>query len=107
MSDLLEAIRIAVASGASPEARKAGAAACRALLTDLDGGVPSSAPLPLNASMIANVVSAMRGVPSEQLLDLAIAKLRSTLPADARLPPVKRRKFHIVPIPTSKGISAP
>lgn len=99
MNDLLETIRISLAADAAPAARQAGAAACRTILVGLEGGVPPSATPPLNASAIANVVTALRGVPPEQLLDLAIAKLRSALPAGVEPSSVKPLKFHIVPVP--------
>ena len=105
MTDPIEAIRAAIADGATAEARTAGAAACRAILGALEAsaGQPMATATPIDTSQIASIVGALRGVPAEQLLDLAIAKLRSALPADAAVPPVTPLKFHILPIPPIGG----
>jgi hypothetical protein len=105
MLDPIETIRAALADDASPEARTAGAAACRAILGALEAspGEQMATATPINTSQIAGIVGALRGVPPEQLLDLAIAKLRSALPADATVPPVTPLKFHILPIPPIGG----
>jgi len=101
MLDLIEAIRAAVATEASPEARAAGAAACRAILGALEAspGQPMATAAPIDTSQIATVVGALRGIPADQLLDLAIAKLRSALPAGTDVPRVEPLKFHIIPLP--------
>ncbi len=100
MDELLESIRIAVAVDASPQDRGTGASACRTILAALEAtpGQPLAA-MPINASQIASVVGALRGVPPDQLLDLAIARLRAALPTDAQLPRVEPLKFHIIPLP--------
>ena len=74
MTDLIDCIRTALADGATPEAKQAGAAACCAIYAALSPppGVPMSNP---HASPRPNV---------DQILDLAIGKLRSMLPADAQ-----------------------
>jgi hypothetical protein len=103
MHDPIEIIRIALTPDATPEARAAGAVACRAILAALDSTTAPSAGAPtLNAEAIASVVAALRGVAPEQLLDLAITKLRSALPAGAQVSPVRPIKFHLVPL--SKGV---
>lgn len=102
MENALEAIRLSVEPEATPEARTAGIAACRAILAALD----PSAQMPsqprggtsIDASQIATLVGALRGVPPDQLLDLAITKLRAALPADASTPAPKGIAFHLVPI---------
>ncbi|HEX4354853.1 MAG TPA: hypothetical protein VHZ95_18105, partial [Polyangiales bacterium] len=87
---------------ASPDARKAGAAACRTLLATLENGhlqpPPPAAPEMPTAQGIASALVALRGVPPEQLLDLAIKQLRSKLPAGATVQPVAPIKFHIIPV---------
>lgn len=95
MIDFIETIRIATAADATVEARAAGAQACRALLAVLEppAAVVEQAPIP----PVASIVAAMRGVPSDQLLDLAIAKLRAALPAGTSVPAVAPIKFHLVP----------
>ena len=104
--DLLEAIRAAVAEGASDEARARGAHACRALLVALEAlsgepaaPVPPAPPTPnINIGAIA---SAIRGVPPGQLADLLIAKLRTLVPADAQgATAVRRFDIPLVKVPT-------
>ncbi len=101
MQELLDAIRAAVAPEASAESRAAGAGACRAIMTTLEArpGEPITSAITTPASPIAAIVSGLRGVPADQLLDLAIAKLRSMLPADANVPKIAPLKFITVPVP--------
>ena len=101
MQALLEAIHVAVSPDASPEARARGAEACRTILAALDAtpGEPMTATAVAQPSPIASIVGALRGVPPDQLLDLAIAKLRAALPPGAEVPAVTPLKFHIVPLP--------
>lgn len=47
---------------------------------------------------IAGLVSALRGVPVDQLLDLAIAKMRAALPAGTSVPRAQPVKFQLVPV---------
>ncbi|MCA9675604.1 MAG: hypothetical protein KC464_11255 [Myxococcales bacterium] len=74
MSDLLDCIRTAMTEGATPEQKQAGAAACCAIYSALSPppGVPLTVPH-----------APQSRVGLDQVLDLAIAKLRSMLPADA------------------------
>ena len=106
MDNVIDSIRAAIVSDATPEATATGATACRAILAALGGtpGQPLGAPVavPHSATQIANAVSALRGVPAEQLLDLAIAKLRAALPAGVEVAPTKPINFHIIPAP--KGL---
>ncbi len=102
--NLIEQIRAAVAEGATEETRAAGANACRTLLAALDtqpgaamGTVPTPLAAPIQAPQIAAVVSALRGVPPDQLLDLAIQRLRAALPAGVEVPAVPSLKFQIIP----------
>jgi hypothetical protein len=97
---MLVAIRGAFTADATDDARRAGAAACHALLAALQPNAPAqpNAAVQLNAAAVAQAVSALRGVPAEQLLDLAIAKLRTALPAGVEPPAVKPLNFHFVPI---------
>ncbi len=76
MTDLLDCIRIALAEGATPEQKQAGAAACCAAYAALSPppGVPISVPHAPRA-----------GVNVDQVLDVAITKLRSMLPAAANV----------------------
>ena len=73
MDTFIEAIRAAVAEGATADQKHAGAVACRAILTALEG--PAGQPLTLPA-----VASPRLEV--DQVLDLVIARLRAMVPAD-------------------------
>jgi hypothetical protein len=99
MENVLEAIRAAVAVDATAEARTAGVAACRAILAALEAqpGEPIVANVVApSPSPIATVVAALRGVPADQLLDLAIAKLRAALPAGTDVPHAQPLKFQLI-----------
>jgi hypothetical protein len=102
MENVIDSIRAAIATDATPEAKAAGATACRAILAALEAtpGQPlAPVVVPFNGSQIAGVVSALRGVPPDQLLDLAIQRLRAALPAGVEVPPAPPLKFNIVPVP--------
>ena len=105
MEPLLEDIRIALAPDAPVEARAAAVAACQTIIAKLQPNTaePSPAERSPTPSQIAGMVAALRGVPSEQLLDLAISKLRAALPAGTSAPQPSPLKFHIVPIPAPRG----
>jgi hypothetical protein len=94
MDDLLEQIRAALAPDATDDARAAAANACRSIVSTLE---PPPPPNPMT-----EVANTLRGIPAEQLLDLAIAKLRSALPAGVEVPPVPKLEFHFVPLPKAK-----
>ena len=100
MENLIESIRTALTSDATPDARIAGASACRTILAALEGtaGEPMATAVSANPSPIASIIGALRGVPPDQLLDLAITKLRAALPASAEVPAVAPIKFHILPV---------
>ena len=101
MEKVIDAIRAAVVPDATPETRAAGVTACRAVLAALEGtpGQPHALPVPTNT--IASVIGALRGVPLEQLLDVAIARVRAALPADVNVEPVKAMKLPLVPLPAA------
>lgn len=107
MDNLLESIRAAVAADASPEARAAGASACRTFLTALEGtvGQPLGAIVatPPMVPPIADIVAALRGVPSDQLLDLAISKMRAALPTGTDVPKVRPLDFRLITVPRPGG----
>lgn len=98
MDNVIDAIRAAVAPDASPEAKAAGIAACRAIVAALEGTQAQSFAPVAPASPVAALVGALRGVPPEQLLDLAIAKLRAALPAGTEVAPVRPIKIDLVPV---------
>jgi hypothetical protein len=97
---LIETIRNAGAADATNEARAAGAQACRTILAALEAttGEPMSASV-VDTSPLMAAVSMLRGVPPDQLLDLAIAKLKASLPAGVEAPKVEPLKFHIIQLP--------
>ena len=89
METHIEAIRAALGPESSDERRAAGVTSCRAILAALEAtpgrplALPSAPAVPRPA--IAELVLALRGMPHEQLLDVAIGRLRALVP-DA--PPV-------------------
>jgi hypothetical protein len=98
MIDLVEAIRIAMEPDATVEARAAGASACRSILATLETPIQSSERPAFNPAQIAGLVTALRGVPADQLLDLAIARLRAALPAGTAVPQSQPLKLQLIPM---------
>jgi hypothetical protein len=101
MNEVIEAIREALATDATTEARANGVAACRAVLTALEaapGEAFTATPIPVASAtpQVTNIVSMLRSVPPDQLLDLAIAKLRAALPAGADVAQVQPLKFQFI-----------
>jgi len=100
MEALIESIRAATSVDASDETRAAGAQACRTILSALEA--KSGEPLVAAASPtspIAAAVSVLRGMSPEQLLDLAIARLKAAVPEGAPLVAAQPVKFHLLPVP--------
>ena len=106
MDDLVDAIHAAVAPDATSEARAAGVAACRTMLGLLEAQ-PGQPLLPAPAAVppeLAGMLHALRSVPPDQLLELAIDKLRAleaargTRHAGAHVRP-GGISFRMVPIP--------
>jgi len=102
MDSILETIRLAVDPQATVEAKAAGVAACRAVITALEAkpGTPLATPI-ATSSPVAAMVASLRGVPIEQLLDLAIARLGSAVPANSE-PTAKPRGFDFIRVPMPK-----
>ena len=100
MNDVVDAIRAAVAPGASAEARAAGAAACRALAAKLD---PAGTPQPpiIAPELVQQLIGVLRTMDIDQVLDLAIAKLRTGGAAEAApaLPAARPFVIPMVPVP--------
>jgi len=113
MDDLIESIKTAIANDANDEARAKGAVACRTILSTLQtqAGEPMApaAPMPEapTATQIASIVGALRQLPPDQLLDLAIARLRAALPSAAEAPTTAPTpvRFQIVQVPPFRGKS--
>jgi hypothetical protein len=55
------------------------------------------------SSPVATIVTSLRNLPPEQLLDLAIQRLRAALPADATVPAPTGIQFQLVPVPPIGG----
>lgn len=112
MENLIEAIRNAIASDASDEARAIGAQACRTILIALE--TPRGEPLEATAAPTATagepvapihaVVAALRGMPPDQLLDLAIARLKVALPPGTEVSPVRSLNVPLVAVPALTGV---
>ncbi len=62
---------------------------------------PTATPLPPAAAAAVSMISALRNMPPEQLMELAIARLRAALPAEvaASSPSVAPVRFHFIPLP--------
>jgi hypothetical protein len=104
VENFFESIRAASAPDATTEARTEGVAACRAILAALGEPVASAPLAPPAPPPIASMVAALRGVPPDQLLDLAIQRLRAALPPGVEVPPAQPLKFHLVPAPKLGGV---
>jgi hypothetical protein len=103
MDALLESIRTALVPEASADAREAGANACRTILTALEA--KPAEPMPatvVEPAQIAALITTMRGMPPDQLLELAIAKLRSMFPDEANVPRAAPMRLQFVPVPGGK-----
>ena len=99
MDDVIDSIRAAVAADATPDAKAAGIASCRTILAALDATPGQPIVPPPSISPIAAMVGALRGVPPDQLLDVAIARLRAALPAGAESTAPTPLKMHIITLP--------
>jgi hypothetical protein len=77
MQDPIEAIRAAVADGATAEQKAHGAAACRAILAAL--GAEPGKPIAMPGAPSPHPLA---GIDAGQALDLLIAKLTAALPKD-------------------------
>jgi hypothetical protein len=111
MENLIESIKNALAPGVSDEVRMAGVQACRTILIALEtpAGEPMAAPTVPTATAIEPTaplhaaVAALRGLPPEQLLDLAIARLKAALPPGAEAPQVRRLNVPLVAVGPLRG----
>jgi hypothetical protein len=125
LQELVATIRASVAPGVTPEARAAGAAACRAILSALEAQVgqpmvatptpqASTQPTPPSASPLARILSQLAGMPREQLtgmlsqlgampreqlIEFLLNRLRSALPPGAATRVSAGPRFHLIQIP--------
>lgn len=112
--ELIAAIRTALATDASPEARATGASACRAILRGLEPAQvrnatpPSSPSSPSSpASMLAGTplgaaLGALNSVPREQILELLVSGLRAVL-GHGSLPTYRAAPIHRPPDTTERS----
>lgn len=114
---IIQIVRDALAENATSEARDAGAAACRAILHHLEphNGAPTEPTVDREHERrdvahatdttrptmpeVAALAAAIRTVPVDQLLDLAIAKLRALVPDEAAKPASRGLAIPLVPVP--------
>jgi hypothetical protein len=130
LHELVATIRAAVAPGVTPEARAAGAAACRAILTALEAQVGHSlvpttsqptatrvtqeptSPLGRILSQLVGMpreqftglLSQLAAMPREQLLDFLINRLRSALPPGTQTRVSAGPRFHLIQIPQAPPV---
>lgn len=93
---LLEQLRLGLKEQATPHERQLALAAGHELLRTLE---PPAVRPTLDPQQLALLVRALRGVPLERVLDIAIAKLQAALPAGAVVPTANGTKFPLVPLP--------
>src|SRR5690349_5690682 len=104
MESLILEIRAALEEDASAEVRAAGAQACRTILAALEATHGETISVPVAqapdanapAQQLAQVAAALRSLPVDQLLDVAIARMRAALPGGIEAPRVEPLKFHII-----------
>jgi hypothetical protein len=111
LAALIASIRTAVAKGASPDARAAGATACRSILTVLDArpGQPmTAAPQPASpASPIAALLkqpgflNQLAAMSREQLLDL-LKQFTGGAPARTQAATSGAPRFHLIQLPPTR-----
>jgi hypothetical protein len=116
--DLIAVIRVALAPGTPIEVRTAGAAACRALLTELEPPVAqalAAPPAPIAATsplamllarlaampreQLTGMVSQLAAMPRAQLFDVLLSHLRGALPPGAQTRATTSPRFHLIAIP--------
>src|SRR5262245_13294201 len=117
---ILEVIRRGIAPDADPAARSSALDVCGRIVQAFGGPMPASpanlAPVasaptmpppfampqgfapPAPASPLAAAVGMLRNLPPEQLLDLAIQRLRAALPQETTVPETKGIQFQLVPL---------
>ena len=87
MHELIEAIRVAMIEGATPEQKLVGAQACRTILAALDAEPGKAIALPG-----APAPSPLAGISPDQALDLLIARLSAVAAKQESTPPAPTAK---------------
>ncbi len=90
MDTFIETIRTAVGEGATADQKQAGAVACRAILTALEGHA--------GHALTAPVAPSTPRLEVDQVLDLVISRLRTMVPVDPAAAPA-RLSFPMVTAP--------
>ena len=105
METLIESIKLAISADATDDQRATGALACRTIAAALDTkpGEALAPPVSPTIPQLASAVAVLRGLPPEQLLDLAIARLRAALPVETQPPQVQPLRFQLLPVPANFG----
>jgi hypothetical protein len=110
LATLIATIRAGVARGAFPEARAAGATACRSILTVLDvkPGQPLAAAPPPPTSSAASPIAGLLSQPGflaklaamsrEQLIEL-VKQVTGAMPATTQSPATAAPRFHLIQLP--------
>ncbi len=105
MENVIEAIQKSLQSDADDAARADGVRACRAVLAALEAKVGEPLAAQSSATPMQAVVAGLSGLPVEQLLDLAIAKLKTIVPVQpqptsaAVSTSAQPLRFHLLPVP--------
>jgi len=125
LHELVATVRASVAPGVTPEARVAGAAACRAILTALETQVgqslvpttsqptatrvaqePTSPMARILSQLVgmpreqfAGLLSQLAAMPREQLIDFMINRLSRALPPGTQTRVSAGPRFHLIQIP--------
>jgi hypothetical protein len=106
MNELIEAIRAAVAEGATTEQKAVGVQACRTIAAALD----TEPGKPLTLPGVVPAASTSR-VSIDQVLDLAIARLSSLASEQekqaAAQPPAAQRQLGLPPAAKPRGLRVP
>ncbi len=100
METLIETIRAATAPDATQETRTSGIEACRTIIGALGGQAVeplASAPRSEPGPVATAVAALLRTTPPDQLLDMAIAKLRALVPDDGK-PAAPMFRWHRVEV---------
>ncbi|HEU4731793.1 MAG TPA: hypothetical protein VFT22_28045 [Kofleriaceae bacterium] len=106
---LLATLRAAVAKGASPGARAAGATACRSILTVLDARPgqplapphPSASPTSPPATLLSQpgLLSKLAAMSRDELIE-ALKQITHAMPTRLSTPSTAAPRFHLIEIPS-------
>jgi len=66
----------------------------------------SAGPRTSPAVTVQALLAALRGMPADQLLDLAITRLRAAVPGGESVAPTQGLRFHLIPLGATYGSTA-